>query len=189
MDRVRYFGEMPRASSGGLHLPTDEICYLNVNATRVRYLQASTQLTQGQFVVTNRKIRFVAYQQGGEVPLSKVMSVVDFDIYGLALQATTRALTGDYRVPDAAWAAAVIDGALALDRRTLLRENGGSRRAIPQHVKSEVWQRDGGQCVQCGAQEYLEFDHVIPRSKGGADTARNLQLLCRRCNLAKSNRI
>ncbi|MET7427305.1 HNH endonuclease signature motif containing protein, partial [Dactylosporangium sp. NPDC005555] len=52
-------------------------------------------------------------------------------------------------------------------------------------VRAEVWRRDGGACVECQATEYLEFDHVIPWSRGGATSAGNLQLLCRRCNLAK----
>ncbi len=60
---------------------------------------------------------------------------------------------------------------------------------IPQHVKSEVWKRDGGRCIECGASDYLALDHVIPFSKGGANTVKNLQLLCRRCNSAKGDRI
>ena len=67
-------------------------------------------------------------------------------------------------------------------------ENGGSRH-IPQDVKQLVWQRDGGKCVECGARDYLEFDHIIPASKGGANTVRNVQLLCRRCNLKKADRV
>ncbi|GAA0914118.1 HNH endonuclease [Virgisporangium aurantiacum] len=62
-------------------------------------------------------------------------------------------------------------------------------RAIPHHIKVEVWRRDGGACVDCSASEYLEFDHVIPWSRGGASSVGNLQLLCRKCNLAKGARI
>ncbi|MDZ5087382.1 HNH endonuclease, partial [Mycolicibacterium parafortuitum] len=89
------------------------------------------------------------------------------------------------------WAATVIDTALRVDRRMLLpnRAGGNARAPIPQHVKAEVWQRDGGRCVDCGSTEYLEYDSIIPKSKGGADSERNLQILCRRCNLAKSDRI
>ena len=65
----------------------------------------------------------------------------------------------------------VIDTALRIDRRQLLAGAGGnSPRAIPQHVKTAVWQRDQGRCVECGADTYLEFDHVIPWSKRGAST-------------------
>lgn len=62
-------------------------------------------------------------------------------------------------------------------------------RQIPQDVKTVVWQRDGGRCVACGARDYLEFDHIIPYAKGGANTVDNVQLLCRRCNLNKRDRI
>lgn len=48
-----------------------------------------------------------------------------------------------------------------------------------------VWQRDGGTCRNCGSTHDLHFDHVIPRSWGGASTAENIQLLCRDCNLRK----
>ena len=54
---------------------------------------------------------------------------------------------------------------------------------------AEVWQRDGGVCVECQGTEYLEFDHVIPFSRGGASSVNNLQLLCRRCNRSKGARI
>jgi len=63
------------------------------------------------------------------------------------------------------------------------------RERIPRDVQQEVWRRDQGKCVQCGSKEKLEFDHVIPWSKGGSCTARNIQLLCELCNRTKSNRI
>jgi hypothetical protein len=62
---------------------------------------------------------------------------------------------------------------------------GPTREAIADDVKVFVWNRDGGRCVTCGARERLEFDHVIPVALGGANTARNLQLLCEGCNRAK----
>ena len=65
----------------------------------------------------------------------------------------------------------------------------GKRETIPQDVMDKVWNRDGGMCVKCGSQENLEFDHIIPFSKGGATTYRNMQLLCKKCNLDKTNRI
>lgn len=60
-----------------------------------------------------------------------------------------------------------------------------TREAIPDDVKVFVWNRDGGRCVTCGSKERLEFDHVIPVALGGANTARNLQLLCEACNRTK----
>src|SRR3990172_9660764 len=61
------------------------------------------------------------------------------------------------------------------------------REAIPDDVKMYVWNRDSGKCVKCGSQEKLEFDHIIPLSKGGSDTARNIQLLCENCNRSKGD--
>lgn len=63
------------------------------------------------------------------------------------------------------------------------------REAIPRLVQREVWQRDGGRCVECSARELLCFDHIVPFSRGGSNTVRNIQLLCERCNLSKGNRI
>lgn len=64
------------------------------------------------------------------------------------------------------------------------------RRIIPSNVKLEVWKRDGGRCVVCGATDELHFDHDIPFSLGGTSvTAANVQLMCARHNLAKSARI
>jgi hypothetical protein len=63
----------------------------------------------------------------------------------------------------------------------------GKREPIPDDVKLYVWRRDGGKCVKCGSQEKLEFDHVIPLSKGGSNTARNIQILCQECNRTKGD--
>lgn len=64
------------------------------------------------------------------------------------------------------------------------------RRTIPTHVKLKVWKRDGGKCVRCGAADELHFDHELPYAKGGTSlTDENVQLLCARHNLEKSDRI
>ena len=76
-----------------------------------------------------------------------------------------------------------VQKAIALMEQRTMPSTG--REAIPDEVKIYVWQRDGGCCVSCAAREQLEFDHVIPVSLGGANTARNLQLLCVECNRRK----
>ncbi|MGE0160774.1 MAG: HNH endonuclease [Gemmatimonadales bacterium] len=68
--------------------------------------------------------------------------------------------------------------------------NGGDRdgspgRYIPADVKNAVWRRDRGRCARCSSQERLEFDHIVPHSRGGSNTYRNVQLLCESCNRAK----
>ena len=62
-------------------------------------------------------------------------------------------------------------------------------RMIPGDVQREVYERDGGQCTQCGSTDNLHFDHILPFSKGGSSkTASNIQLLCARHNLVKSDK-
>jgi len=66
---------------------------------------------------------------------------------------------------------------------------GYKRPSIPEQIRIEVWRRDEGKCVQCGSKEKLEYDHIIPISKGGSNTARNIQLLCETCNRSKGAKI
>lgn len=64
------------------------------------------------------------------------------------------------------------------------------RRIIPTSVKLEVWKRDAGECVKCGASNDLHFDHIIPWSRGGSSlTSDNIQLLCGKHNIKKRDKI
>lgn len=63
------------------------------------------------------------------------------------------------------------------------------RPPIPREIVDAVYRRDGGRCVYCGATENLQLDHIVPFSKGGVTSLENLQLLCQKCNLEKSNKI
>ncbi len=63
-------------------------------------------------------------------------------------------------------------------------------RIIPSSVKKEVWERDNGKCVICGAIDEIHFDHDLPYSKGGTSiTADNVKILCARQNLQNSDKI
>ncbi len=68
-------------------------------------------------------------------------------------------------------------------------KNASKRQPIPEDVKLLVWARDGGACVRCGSKENLQFDHIIPVDKGGSNNEENIQILCQKCNLLKSDRI
>lgn len=69
------------------------------------------------------------------------------------------------------------------------RPSQNGRPSIPEEVRIEVWRRDGGKCVRCGSRENLEYDHIIPVSKGGSNTVRNIELLCGKCNREKGANI
>ena len=59
---------------------------------------------------------------------------------------------------------------------------------IPRNLRQRVIERDGLRCVYCDedlADAEIHMDHVIPESQGGETTYSNLQVTCRKCNLAK----
>ena len=72
---------------------------------------------------------------------------------------------------------------------TQASESTYERPRIPEGVRIEVWWRDGGKCARCGSREKLEYDHIVPISKGGSSTARNIELLCEKHNRSKSNNV
>lgn len=80
--------------------------------------------------------------------------------------------------------------------------------SLTREQKRAILARDGGKCVYCGTPltydlvpassgkgftspegfEYPNLDHVIPRSKGGADGAENRASSCSSCNSSKGAR-
>ena len=69
--------------------------------------------------------------------------------------------------------------------KIIQRRTTSQRTPIPSDVKRVVWKRDGGQCVNCGSEVDLEYDHIIPVAKGGSSTVQNIQILCKTCNRRK----
>ena len=68
-----------------------------------------------------------------------------------------------------------------------------STRAISDKLRYQVLKRDNFKCCACGASPAkdpsveLHIDHIIPWSKGGESTLENLQTLCSKCNIGKSD--
>jgi len=73
---------------------------------------------------------------------------------------------------------------------TETKESRSEGRRVPQDVMLKVVRRDNHICQLCYQyvpDDQIEFDHIIPFSKGGPTTVENLRLLCRTCNRNKSN--
>lgn len=63
---------------------------------------------------------------------------------------------------------------------------------IPRHIMLQVARRDNNQCQICGKMLRdidIEFDHIIPRSKGGSSEANNLRVTCFDCNRDKLDKV
>lgn|SRR5699024_1689418 len=54
--------------------------------------------------------------------------------------------------------------------------------------RSNIFKRDGNICQYCGDTHNLTIDHIMPRSRGGADSWENLVTACDTCNVRKGNR-
>jgi len=195
MQEVEYLASMRNIRQGRIPtvkstmvLPPDEHCYIETPATYHQLKKSGTVEVPGRLIVTSKKILFITQSGGGEIPLSKVLNVT-FQPTGIFLELSRRANNGFYVLADSKRVGEIILSAVRLATHRLTGGKERDTRSISQDIKTAVWQRDQGRCVQCHATEYLEFDHVIPHSKGGATSVNNLQLLCRKCNLAKGDRI
>ena len=108
---------------------------------------------------------------------------------GLEIRADGKG-AGIYRFADGHdKAVAIWQTAIGRANQTIVEVNPTNTRHISRDIRQRVWQRYGGRCADCGASEYLEFDHIVPVAKGGSNSEANVQLLCRKCNLSKSDRI
>lgn len=57
--------------------------------------------------------------------------------------------------------------------------------------RHSIFERDRGVCQYCGkrfSRSHLTIDHIIPQSRGGADSWDNLVLACLACNVRKADR-
>lgn len=67
-----------------------------------------------------------------------------------------------------------------------------------EYTTRQVFERDSGICYLCGELLFLDvphpersfasIDHVVPISRGGADTLDNVRIACLSCNLRKNDK-
>ena len=195
LEQTRRF-EALRAIAEGESKPITDIGPLLVRNSEVVWFRCPARIAakrnesvDGDLYVTCLRLVFVGQGTSVEVPLGYI-NAVHYDTGGLHVTGKTVTASQEFAVADSELAATHIRHAVRVFHRQVdVGFEAEEGRRIPQEVKTAVWQRDGGRCIQCGATDYLEFDHVIPYSRGGANTVDNLQLLCRRCNLRKSDAI
>ena len=179
-------GHLPTAPSTGVILDSDERCHLP-SRHHERQLARRVSSVAGDLLLTNNKFRFVGYGDGWALSWNKILDVGADADRAIEIVATQKRGAGRYYLRDAEYVATVGKTLVRMAKRQLVgRPDTIDTAAVPQHVKNAVYQRDGGRCRECGARSYLEFDDIIPRSKGGATSVNNLQLLCRRLTLRRA---
>ena len=138
--------------------------------------------------------------------------VLVLDIAGLPVRwSTAEGVAGDYAGGKVAWelgdlaCATLLRGGVnavsglqsVLHVRSIVAIRGESHHrhaanpALPERGNAMLFRRDRMICAYCGgifARGDLTRDHIVPRSKGGADTWTNCVTACLRCNQAKGAR-
>ena len=82
---------------------------------------------------------------------------------------------------------------LPKDNYIARKTNHKTKRNINLRLRFYVLQRDNFKCCLCGCSPAkdpsvkLQVDHIIPWAKGGETVLDNLQTLCSKCNLGKSD--
>lgn len=174
----------PIADTGGLFLRNSEFGWHRCSAV----MGSRGGPIQGELLVTSMRVVFVS-SKPLEIAIGNI-NAANAEAHTVHVVGKTSNHTASFQVNEPEIVKAHIErSVLAYHRQVDVGFEQGGNRAIPQDVKTAVYQRDGGKCVECGAADYLEFDHVIPFSRGGASSVENLQLLCRRCNQSKRDRI
>ncbi len=143
----------------------------------------------GTVVISDHRLIFISETRPISLNLRQILKV-DRDDRAIELVASQSA-TGSFRFGDQTrLASAILSVAVGRANQTIVnRAKRAPDRHISREVRQRVWQRYGGRCADCSATEYLEFDHIVPFSKGGSNSDNNVQLLCRKCNLKKSDNI
>lgn len=191
IERINYInkikkGDVSAINVSGLVVRNTETVWLHQK--NVTTISSKGERILGEVFVTNERMIYKS-SSPIEAPLNSILSLEKSGAF-IYITAKTKKASCELISNDAEVLEAYIDQALKRFHRQLdLRQSTNSSRHIPQTVRNTVWQRCGGQCVYCQSRSYLEFDHVIPVAKGGSNSETNVQLLCRACNLSKSDKI
>lgn len=185
-------GKLPSLSRpANVAIRSGEIVHFHGPATlrRIKVLKNSprTEDFSGELTMTDNRLVFTGATTSLNVTYRSVISFRGGD-NSIAVQTQGKPFTTFLLPHKSALPYAIFHSALSLANQTLVSKvEDAPSRHIPRDVRQRVWQRYGGRCAECNADDYLEFDHIIPVTKGGNNFDANVQLLCRRCNLKKSD--
>jgi uncharacterized membrane protein YebE (DUF533 family) len=187
-------GRLPSLRHNGVGMRAGEIVHAACNATYVRtkVLKAGTREEShaGTVTLTDDRLVFQSPTLGLDVNHRRILNLTPYE-NGFAITASGKG-TGQFVTAeaDAALFGRMYAVAVRKANQTVVQTSTAPpSRHIPRDVRQRVWQQYGGRCAECGAGDYLEFDHIVPVARGGSSTETNVQLLCRRCNGRKSDAI
>ena len=158
------------------------------NYCQVRNLKSGpqTRVHSGTLVITDRKILFMSKSKSFRISYRSILGH-DGNERQLRLMVQGKPeinleFGNEFLYP-------IFKTSLAIANQTKMAKGSERSRHIRRDVRQTVWRRYGGRCAECKANDYLEFDHIIPVAKGGNNSEANVQLLCRKCNNRKSDKI
>jgi hypothetical protein len=156
---------------------------------RERANGTSTETSSGTMVITDTRAIFAAANKAFDVNHRKVLAHIPFG-HMIEIRCSGKGAGGYDFGSAGVRPVAIWETAIGRANQTIVAsDDKESRRRIPRDVRQRVWQKYGGRCADCSSDTYLEFDHIIPVAKGGGNSETNVQLLCRKCNLAKRDNI
>ena len=176
-------GDLPNISDVPVMMESTELAHLSEKC-HFKKTPGQQSSLYGTMVITNNKVYFIGTKRSFKFNLKSIFNLsYDGEHIFIDRQGTGR---GHYRVKEPELTFELLLYLVRRNNFLVAHKNERERsRHIPQDVKVEVYHRDGGRCVICNSDVSLEFDHIIPFSKGGANTVENIQLLCHACNLKK----
>jgi hypothetical protein len=204
LDELEHFRQITLISKGclpllqcptGITLKSGEIlhadCPVTMSYTRQLKTGPTQKTIQGRALISDSRLLIIGEPKSIEVPYRSVVACFVNDKFVEIRCSNSGSGSGTYQFLDSPiLTGSILECAIKRSKQTMVDKTVEPRtRSIPRDVRQRVWQKYGGRCAECDSDQYLEFDHIVPFSRGGGNSDQNVQLLCRRCNLKKRDAI
>lgn len=172
-----YRGKLPIVSQErlqGIHLGSDETCYLLTSAQYHKVNKTSTELISGRLVATNKKLRFLSEAGGTEILWNSVMSikrqsktinnkvgnsVMPLYVSGIYLELNKRAGNGFYSVSDPYMAEAIINTLIHIANGQIVKIDTDNSHDNPLQLQQHLDNQESE--LEKGRKQSEEFDKVL----------------------------